>query len=78
VNTRRRYLNGIVAAALLTGFAAAAEETAPLESDSLQTPRQEIGAELSASIRESLRGITPDITLPIIDVQPPAPVATGS
>jgi hypothetical protein len=78
VNTRFRWLNGIVAAALLAGFAASAEETAPLESDSLQTPRQEISAELSASIRDSLHGITPEIALPIIDVQPPTPVATGS
>jgi len=78
VNTRFRWLNGIVAAALLAGFAVSAEETAPPEPDSLQTPQQEIGAELSASIRDSLRGIAPEIALPIIEVRPPAPVATGS
>jgi hypothetical protein len=41
------------------------------------TPQQEIGAELSAGSRDSLNGVTPEITLPAIDVQPPAPVAIG-
>jgi hypothetical protein len=68
-------LHGIAAVALSTGFAAAADETSP--SDSLLTPQQEIGAELSAGIRDSLNGVTPEITLPPIDVQPPAPVAVG-
>lgn len=78
MNTRLRWLHGMVAACALTGFAAVAGETAPLVSDSLQTPRREISAELSASIRDSLRGVAPEITLPIIEVRPPAPVAVGS
>jgi len=45
----------IAAVALSTGFAAAADETSPVASDSLQTPQQEIGAELSAGIRDSLK-----------------------
>ncbi len=77
MNTRSRWLYGIAAVALLTGFAAAANETAPLASDSPLTPQQEIGAELSAGIRDSLNGVTPEITLPAIDVRPPAPVAIG-
>jgi uncharacterized lipoprotein YbaY len=77
MNTRSRWLNGLAAVALLTGCAASAEETAPLAADSLQTPQQEIGAELSAGIRDSLNGVTPEITLPAIDVHPPAPVAVG-
>jgi hypothetical protein len=67
----------MAAVALLTGFAAAAEETSPLATDLLLTPRQDIGAELSAGIRDSLNGVTPQITLPAIDVRPPAPVAIG-
>ncbi len=78
MTTRSHWLYGMTAVALLTGFAAAAEETSPLESDSLLTPQQEIGAELSAGIRDSLNGVTPEIALPAIDVQPPAPVAIGS
>jgi len=77
VNTRSNWSYGIAAVALLAGFAAAADETTPLASDSLLTPQQEIGAELSAGIRDSLNGVTPEITLPAIDVQPPAPVAIG-
>jgi len=77
MNTRSHWLYGIAAIALLTGFAAAAEETSPLASDSLLTPRQDIGAELSASIRDALNGVAPEITLPAIDVRPPAPVAIG-
>ncbi len=75
--TRSHRLFGIVAAALLTGFTAAAEETAPLAAEPARTPQQEIGAELSAGIRASLHGVTPEITLPAIDVQPPAPVVVG-
>jgi hypothetical protein len=72
-------LYGIAAVALSTGFAAAADETSPspVASDSLLPPQQEIGAELSAGIRDSLNGVTPEITLPAIDVRPPAPVAIG-
>jgi len=77
MNTRSHWLYGIAAIALSTGFAAAAEDTSPLASDSLLTPRQDIGAELSASIRDALNGVAPEITLPAIDVQPPAPVAIG-
>jgi len=77
VNTRYRWLNGIAAVALLAGFAAEAEETAPLPADPLQTPQQEISAELSAGIRDSLNGVTPEITLPAVEVQPPAPVMIG-
>ncbi len=77
MNTRSRWLNGIAAVALSTSLAAAAEETAPLESDPLLTPRQEISADVSAGIRDSLSGITPEITLPAIDVRPPAPVTIG-
>jgi hypothetical protein len=77
MNTRSRWLYGIAAIALSTGFAAAAEDTSPPASDSLLTPRQDIGAELSASIRDALNGVAPEITLPAIDVQPPAPVAIG-
>ncbi len=75
--TRSHWLHGIAAVALLTGLAAAAEETSPHASDLLQTPQQEIGAELSAGIRDSLNGVTPEITLPAIDVRPPAPIAVG-
>jgi len=77
VKTRYRWLKGIAAVGLLTGFAATAEETLPLDADSLVTPQQEIGAELSAGIRDSLNGATPLITLPAVDVQPPALVAIG-
>ena len=77
MNTRSHWLYGIAAVALSTVFAAAADETSPVASDSLKTPQQEIGAELSASIRDSLNGVTPEITLPAIDVRPPAPVAIG-
>jgi hypothetical protein len=77
MNPRSHWLYGIAAVALVTGFAARAEETAPLAPDPLLTPQQEIGAELSAGIRDSLNGVTPEITLPAIDVQPPAPVAIG-
>jgi hypothetical protein len=77
MNTRSHWIFGIATVALSTAFAARAEETSPLVSDSLATPRQEIGAELSAAIRESLNGVSPEITLPAIDVQPPAPVAIG-
>jgi hypothetical protein len=77
MNTRSNGLYAIAAIALLTGFAARAEETAPPASDPLLTPQQEIGAELSAGIRDSLHGVTPEIALPAIDVQPPAPVAIG-
>ena len=78
MNTRPRWLQGIAAVALLTGFAATAEESLPAASDSQLTPQQELGAELSAGIRSSLQGVTPEITLPAIDVRPPAPVAIGS
>ncbi len=77
MTTRPHWLHGIAATALLIGFAARAEETSPLGADSLLTPQEEIGAELSAGIRDSLNGVTPEITLPAIEVQPPAPVATG-
>ncbi len=77
MNTRSLWLYGIAAGALLTGFVAAADETSPLASDSRPTPQQEIAAELSAGIRESLNGVTPEITLPAIDVRPPAPVVIG-
>ena len=77
MNPRSHWLHGIAAVALLIGFAAAAQDTSPPASDSLLTPRQDIGAELSASIRDSLSGLAPEITLPAIDVQPPAPVAIG-
>ena len=49
MNTRPSWLHGMVAVALATAFGAGAEETAPLDADSLQTPQQEIGAELSAA-----------------------------
>jgi len=32
----------------------------------------------TAGIRDSLNGATPVITLPAVDVQPPAPVTIGS
>jgi hypothetical protein len=69
---------GIAAVALLAGFAAAAEESLPPAADSQPTPQQQLGAELSAGIRASLQGVTPEITLPAIDVRPPAPVMIGS
>lgn len=77
MNTRSNGLCGVAVVALLIGFAGQAEETAPLASDSLLTPQQEVGAELSAGIRDSLNGVTPEITLPAIDVRPPAPVTIG-
>ena len=77
MNTRSHWFYGIAAVALSTGFTAAADETLPGASDSLLTPQQEISAELSAGIRDSLNGVTPEITLPAIDVRPPAPVAIG-
>lgn len=77
MNMRSHGLFGIAAVALFVGFAARADEPAPLASDSLLTPQQEISAELAAGIRDSLSGVTPEITLPAIDVQPPAPVAIG-
>ena len=77
MNTRTHWLTGIAVIALSTGFAAAAEEALPQASDAVPTPQQAIGAELSAGIRESLNGVTPEITLPAIDVRPPAPVTIG-
>ncbi len=77
MNTRSHWLYGIAAIALSTSFAAAADESLPVASDSLLAPQQEVSAELSADIRDSLHGVTPEITLPAIDVRPPAPVAIG-
>jgi hypothetical protein len=77
MQTRNRWLNAVAAVALSIGFAAAGEDAAPFDSESLQTPQQEIGAELAAGIRESLTGVTPEITLPAVDVQPLAPLAIG-
>jgi hypothetical protein len=77
MTARSHWLYGVATVALLSGFTAAAEETSPLGADSLLTPQQEIGAELSAGNRDSLSGVTPVITLPAIEVQPPAPVTIG-
>jgi len=77
MNTRTGWMSGMAAVALCIGFAAEAQDSSPLASESLLTPQQVIGAELSAGIRESLNGVTPEITLPAIDVRPPAPLTTG-
>ena len=77
MTTRSHWLYGMAAVALLTGFATAAEETSPLESAALLTPQEEISAELSAGMRDSLNSVAPEIRLPAIDLQTPAPVAIG-
>jgi len=58
MTARSHWLYGVATVALLAGFTAAAEETSPLGADSLLTPQQEIGAELSAGNRDSLSGVS--------------------
>jgi hypothetical protein len=77
MNPRFLWPKGIAVVALLTGFAVWADEALPPGDEAAPTPQQEISAEISAGIHESLTGVTPEITLPAIDVRPPTPVAVG-
>ena len=45
--------------------------------DSLLAPKQELVAEIAASIRDSLRTVTPEIALPGIQIDTPAPVVAN-
>jgi hypothetical protein len=73
MNTHGCFLAGFAVFVFTAGLGAAGEGPSN-GSDSLLAPRQELIAAISDSIRDSLRSVTPEITLPGIEVETPVPV----
>jgi hypothetical protein len=73
MNTHGCFLAGLATFVFTASFGAAGEGTSSA-SDSVPATRHELIAEISASIHDSLRAVTPEITLPAIQIETPTPV----
>ncbi|HUQ52872.1 MAG TPA: hypothetical protein VM692_11670 [Gammaproteobacteria bacterium] len=61
----------IASLALLAASAALAGESAPKVAQPPAAPRQTLVAEVTAGMRELLRAVTPEISLPALEVKLP-------
>ncbi len=69
MNTHGYWLAGLAAFVFTASFGAVCEQPT---SDALRAGKAELVAEISASTRDALRSVTPEITLPAVQIEAPA------